>query len=463
VTEEVMAVFDLGKTNTKLFVIAANGTIVSQTRTPPVWGSEGDKRVLDEPGLRAWMDQALREAVKTHGVTRIMFSAHGCTFALIGKEQLLHPILDYEQEPPIEIATRIDPLIPAFSETCSPRLPQGLNYGRHLLWLEELAPHTIARAEAILSYPQYWSWVFSGTAVSEVSYLGSHSHLWAPFSNDFSSLVSERGWREKMPALRRAGELVGTCELSLDGGTAVALGVHNGVHDSNASLYYYQSLGMRGFTLISSGTWVIIFNGECPVEALDERRDMLVNVTVDHRPTPTIRFMGGREYEIASGGWNKPISAQAVAAVIKAGVFALPAFAPGGPAPGQAGRFVGPPVDGEQKAAAALLYVVMMTDLSLDLIVSKNTIVVDGGLLKLDLFAGLLAALRPSQTILASDMTEGSACGAAALAFETVGIRPFNDTTRKAAPEPITGLMDYVRAWRAQIGFDASPEPWNTK
>lgn len=457
---EVMAVFDLGKTNSKMFVIAADGTILGQWRTPPAWCLHGDIRVLDEPRLRGWMDKALAAAVQTHGVTRIMFSGHGCTFALVGGGHLVHPILDYEQEPPDDIAARIDAIVPGFAETFSPRLPLGFNFGRHLLWLEDAVPDVLAKTEAILTYPQFWSWAFSGTAVSEVSYLASHSHLWAPFKGDFSSLVDARNWREKMPALRPAGTPVGTHELPLGDGRVVSLTVHNGVHDSNAALYYYRSLGLDDFTLISTGTWVIIFNSACPVEALDEGRDMLVNVAVDHRPTPTIRFMGGREYDMASDGWTQPISLEAVAAVMAAGVFALPSFAPGGPVPGVPGHFTGPTVTGEERAAAALLYVVLMSDLSLDLITSTNTIVIDGGLLKHEHFAGLLAALRPQQTILISNTSEGSACGAAALAFQSIGITPFNDAARSAGPITLPGLSDYASAWRAHIGPHATPNAW---
>ena len=90
----------------------------------------------------------------------------------------------------------------------------------------------------------------------------------------------------EIPAVCAAGALVGERE---------GLGVHNGVHDSNAAFYYYKSLGFSNFTLISTGTWVIILNPDCPLDRLDPARDMLANVTVDGAPVATIRFMGGRE------------------------------------------------------------------------------------------------------------------------------------------------------------------------
>ncbi len=57
---------------------------------------------------------------------------------------------------------------------------------------------------------------------------------------------------------------------------------------------------------------------------------MLANVTVDHAPAATIRFMGGREYDVASNGWTEHISIAAIEAVIAKASFALPSFAAGG-------------------------------------------------------------------------------------------------------------------------------------
>jgi sugar (pentulose or hexulose) kinase len=257
-----------------------------------------------------------------------------------------------------------------------------------------------------------------------------------------------------MPGFAKAGEQLGTYRIELEGGAVADIAVHNGVHDSNSALHYYRSLGFTDFTLVSTGTWVVIFNSSCPLSALDKTRDMLANVTVEHRPAPTIRFMGGREFDIARFGWSKSISSQSISSVIAKGIFALPSFAPGGPFPGVEGRFVGPEPSDEERAAAALIYVVLMTDHSLDLIRSSNPIVIDGGLVKTGLFAGLLAALRPGQAVFTSANAEGSAFGAAALVFEQIGGKPFPDETKAVASAGVFGLDAYRRAWRGLIEID---------
>lgn len=445
-----LAVFDLGKTNAKLFVFNEAGGIIHESRIQPKWRTVDDLTVLDEHAMFEWMEQALKDTTPVHNITGIMISGHGCTFALVDDTELTHPILDYEQEPPTEIAARIDDRIPGFPETFSPRLPLGFNYGRHMLWLAERSPGSFAKTKSILGYPQFWSWKFSGIPINEVSYLGCHSHLWAPLQKDFSSLVDAMGWKSKMPAFARAGALLGSYDLKLPDGSMRTLAVHNGVHDSNAALYFYRSLGLSDFTLVSTGTWVIIFNPNCPLGSLDAGKDMLANVSVDGEPVATIRFMGGREFDVISQGWVKSIEPHVIERVIERSIFALPSFAPGGPMPGQKGEVVGPKPTPEDRAAAAFLYVILMTDLSLDEIRSSSTVVVDGGLNRSGLFASLLAQLRPAQTIVQSSSIEGSATGAAALAFESKGLTPFGQPPIPVASVSITGLASYRDSWRQQ-------------
>ncbi|MDX8510700.1 FGGY-family carbohydrate kinase [Mesorhizobium captivum] len=443
-----MAVLDFGKTNSKLFVFGQDGRIVDERRTRPDWARKGGLSVLDEAALHDWALDAVSEAADGHGIEGLMVSGHGCTFALVDETALTHPILDYEQEPPAEIAARIDRRIPDFAETFSPRLPLGFNYGRHMLWLKEVEPGAFTAATAILGYPQYWSWRFGGRAVSEVSYLGCHSHLWAPRKRDFSSLVDAEGWRGKMPAFALAGAVTGERRLG-QAGRSVA--IHNGVHDSNAALHAYRRQELGPLTVVSTGTWVIVLNPDCPLDALDRDRDMLVNVDVDGGPVPTIRFMGGREFAVISGNWQGAIAPAAIERAIDVGVMALPSFAPGGPMPGRTGEIVGRVSDAEERAAVALLYVALMIDLSLDLIRSRDAVIVDGGLNAGGLLAGLLAALRPGQSLMQGATLEGSATGAAALAFESVG-REF----AAEVPEPVRaasfkGLAGYRDDWRGLV------------
>lgn len=444
-----LAVFDFGKTNSKLFVFGADGTMLDQRRTKPEWIDFRGRHVLDDARLLDWMRAELADVTAAHGVERVMVSAHGCTFALVrGDGDLMHPVLDYEQEIPDRLGAEIDALAPDFAETFTPVFPLGFSISRHIYWLEKDEPELFAASDSILCYPQFWCWRLGGAKVSECSYIGAHNQLWAPLRRDYSSLVGRLGWHEKFPAMAPSGAIIGQTTVTLPDGSTRRLAIHNGVHDSNAALAYYRMTGLTDFTIVSTGTWVIIINLDCPLDALDGDRDMLANTTVPGEPAPTLRFMGGREYDLISGGWNQPISPAAVERVIARGVYAMPSWAAGGPFPETSGEIIGGEVEGEERAAMAALYIAMMTDLSLDLIRATRKVIVDGGLAKIDLFTAMLAQLRAGQTVLKSSMSEGSATGAAAIAFDALRLRPFRDETSVVTAGAIVGLETYRDQWR---------------
>nr|WP_272214624.1 hypothetical protein [Marinicella sp. W31]MDC2880250.1 hypothetical protein [Marinicella sp. W31] len=192
-----MAVFDFGKTNAKMLVFNENGATVAGCRTAPRWIEVNGRRVMDDHYLWTWMQAALRGAAVSYNTDRVMVSAHGCTFAAVEGDHLALPILDYEAPIPADIRQAFLKVKPDFAETGAPDLPNGFSYGIQVYWMALAEPEAFGAATAILPYAQFWIWRLTGKAVSEVSYLGCHSHLWAPYSQDFSSLVDTMNWRQK--------------------------------------------------------------------------------------------------------------------------------------------------------------------------------------------------------------------------------------------------------------------------
>ena len=453
----VLAVFDFGKTNAKMLVFAPNGDVIGSARSSPKWRDIGDTRVLDDEALWSWMQQSLKQAVRDFNVEHVMISTHGCGFALIKDDQLALPILDYECPVPRAVQEEFEKIRPDYSETFSPKLPNGLNHAIQILWREIAEPQAFAEATGILSYPQFWSWKLSGVPVNEVSYMGAHSCLWAPDKDDFSSLVDVKGWRSKMPRFVRAGAAIGTYHLTFDNGESREITIHNGVHDSNASLYFYRALGLKSFTLISTGTWVIVFNTDAPLGVLNEPRDMLANVTVDHQPVVTSRFMGGREFDVITESARVAITLQDIEAAIAKGQMALPSFAPSGPFPDQVGHLIGPPPTNEvERAAIGSLYLACMSVTSLSLLHSDNPVIIDGGLANNSVYPSLIASLWKKHPVMVNAKAEGTAAGAAALAFETFMPSPFSDPCVPVKPTEIEGLAAYFSSWTDHVRLSAN-------
>src|SRR5262249_13900293 len=148
-----------------------------------------------------------------------------------------------------------------FPITFSPNLPQGLNLGRQLYFLQQRHPELFARVGHILLYPQYWSWRLSRVMSSEVTSLGTHTALWRPHDRCYSALPRKQGRARLSPSVFRAFDQLG----SLRQDRAAAGGVPGrglmacGIHDSNASyLRFLRDREREAFTVVSSGTWTIV-------------------------------------------------------------------------------------------------------------------------------------------------------------------------------------------------------------
>lgn len=457
--EPCVAVIDIGKTNLKLVAVDRTGAIhgVETARNAPV--DTLPYRHVDQGHIWRWLLTALRTLAGRIDIAAIVPCAHGSTAALIdpGRDDdgLVLPILDYEADPPDDVKDGYARIAPPFGEVFSSTSPVSLTLGRQLFWQQSAFPDAFADARAMVHYPQYWAWRLTGEAATEVTSIGAQSHLWNPLSRDLSSLVDRQGWRPLFPPVRRAWEALGTIRRDVAEATGLPpdTPVLCGIHDSNANYVRYLAAGFRDFTLVSTGTWMISFNPAFPLDGLAEDRDTVANTDVEGRPVACSRFMGGREYEVIAGpnarGRADP---HEIAALVADGTSALPSFSDsGGPFPGTggAGTISGPePSTPAGRDALGLVYAALMTSVAIDLIGSRNDIIIDGGFAESPLFCGLLASLRPGQSVKVSTARDGTAVGAAMLWGWTDRGAPAAIDLKAAPPLDLPELAAYAARWR---------------
>jgi sugar (pentulose or hexulose) kinase len=425
VPEQATIVIDIGKTIAKASLWSAGGALIDrQSRANAVCDG-----ALDADGIEGWLAETLSNFAKLGDVGAIIPVAHGAAAVLINDGRLACPPRDYEALSPDGLRADYEKLRAPFAETGSPALPHGLNLGAQLF--AQQAQIT----GQILLWPQYWSWLLSGVASSEVTSLGCHTDLWNPGTGDFSSLAKTMGWAERFPSLRRAGDVLGpmTPEWAARTGLPADTLIHCGVHDSNAALVATRGFGeIAGSeaTLLSTGTWFVAMRaalGAVDLAALPEARDCLVNVDVEGCPIPSARFMGGREIEMLSGpgGIDCAVDQAAIAAaipdVIAERAMILPSFAAGcGPFPDGRGRWINEPRDPDARKAATALYASLVADTALDLIGARRTLLIEGRFARADAFVRALATLRPETTVYTSIAEADVAFGALRLVHPSI-------------------------------------------
>jgi sugar (pentulose or hexulose) kinase len=446
-----VAVIDIGKTNAKLALVEA-GTlrevaVVTRPNTVlpgPPWPH------FDVEGHWEFFLHHLAAFHAAHGVDAISVTTHGASAVLLDAAGgLAAPMLDYEHPGPDDLATEYDAIRPPFAETGSARLPGGLNVGAQLFWLLRTDPGLRGRVAQVLTYPGYWGWRLTGQMACDVTSLGCHTDLWEPETGRFSSLVARLGLTGKMAPPRRPGEVLGRLrpEVAAQTGLAADTPVTVGIHDSNASLLPHVLARRGAFSVVSTGTWVVVMAmGSDPV-TLDPARDVLVNVNALGQPVPSARFMGGREFEMIAQGDTTAPTAQDRAEVLARGVALLPAVEPGsGPFRGRVHRWTVPPEGAGQRMLALSWYLAMMTDACLRLIGARGPVIVEGPFARNPDYLEMLASLRPEGVEIAASAT-GTSTGAALLSLGA-GTPP--ETRAVALPAFSGNLAAYAARWRNQ-------------
>ena len=447
-----VAALDVGKTNVKAVLFDEAGAMLaerSQPNGPLAPDAQWPYPRLDVDAIWVFALKALAELNRVSPITAISISTHGASGVLVDDNGPSPPPMDYEFSGFEELDAEYDAIRPAFEETLSPRAPLGLNVGRSVYYYERRYPELFAKARAFLLYPQFWFWKLTGELASEVTSLACHGDLWRPREARLSSLVESRGWAPLFPPRRNAWDSSPILpEVAAQAGLSPDVRVHCGAHDSNLSLVPHIQSRTDPFSVVSTGTWVILM-AVGGTGALDPVWDQLANVDVLGRPTPCGRFMGGREFAVLAGANPARIGAEEVAQVVASGTLALPAFSDaGGPFWNRKGRIEGPePATAEGRTALATLYVALMTELMMTQLQAPGDWIVEGGFVRTPAFAHVLAALAPGRRVLVAATTAGPAEGAARLAHW--GRPQPAPECRQAEPWDVPGLRDYAARWRA--------------
>ena len=444
------AVFDIGKTTAKLVCFDGNGNVLWQAAKANVALAGPPYAHVDSAGLQDFLQHGLRKAASVCDIAIIVVTTHGAAGALVNEHGLVLPIMDYEWSGPPNTLDDYESHRPAYAQSFSPSLPQGLNLGRQLFWQNRLFPQAFGAARQFLTYPQYWGWWLTGVAASEVTSLGCHTDLWEPLTAQPSKLALSLGLAAKIPPLRRAWETLGILrsDVANAAGLSHDVEVKVGIHDSNASLLPHLARQKRPFCLLSTGTWVIALHVGGDLARLDPQADMLANVAADGHAIACARFMGGREYETLLAGETMAPNLADIGELVASGTKAFPAFSPmGGPYATRDGRIIGPLVP-ENRAALATLYCALMCDDMLTRLDVRGDVIIDGNFSTNPAFPALLAQLRPSNRV-STALAIGTTAGAAALATwpqVAVGTPPV-----EAAPSRIEGLEDYRQRWHRAL------------
>lgn len=418
-----IAVLDIGKTNLKLVVSSDDGWPLETHTIPNVANTAGPYLAYDLARLEEWFLDALAMVAQRHSIGAVIATAHGCGAVLVDGDEPVLPMMDYDAICPPAIDQTYARIAPAYDEVFCGIGAGAIRLAKQLLWQQNAYPAEFARAKTYLTTAQFFALRLGGRAASEISQLAAQGHIWDLVRHQPSSVMRSRGWDHLLPPRRAAGAVLGTVSEAVAKRTGLARSTEIlcGVHDSNANLFRYKAAGMANASILSTGTWMIGFERNLPVDRLRATSAMVLNIDVDGEDVPSTLTMTGREYDLIRNE-KSAANAAVIAAVprlLAQRTFALPSFVgDDGLFPGAAhrGRIIGPsPKTNAEWQGLAILYAAFNANRCLDVLGSSKRIVIDGGFAANLPFSRCLATLRPSQNVSVSQSRDGTALGAALL------------------------------------------------
>ena len=404
-------VLDIGKTNVKLLFLR-NKKIIKEYKTKQtIKYYRNIIRTLEADKVVDWLIKKINNESKYYIFENFVCTTHGCSLAFIdfnNKEILACTDYEFNFDKYKKDFLKIQP---KFTSSFTPLLEGGLNTGVQLFYLYKKFPNILKKTKYILSYPQYISWKLSKTYASEITYIGCHSFLWDFKKNYYSQLVKKLSVEKKFPALKKAWDVIGQYEINNK-----KINILNGIHDSNASYLYFLKSNIKNFTLVSTGTWYITLNQQASVKILEPNYDMLCGINAFGKSVPTMRFMGGREYDILIKKLKISSKKFKISQSNILDNLIFPSFASGGPfkIKNYSLRKI-LALSSDEKYSLICIYISFVLNFVLDRINSKNTIILDGPIIKNKHIMNIISSIRDNQKIFKNNEEIGTGLGASIL------------------------------------------------
>lgn len=416
----VIAIFDVGKTNKKLFLFDEQYKIVFER-------SARFLEIEDEDGFPCENLESLRLSVfdSLHEVFRksefeikaINFSTYGASFIYIDEDgRPLTPLYNYLKPYPEELKKKFYAKYGGEEQlslkTASPVLG-SLNSGMQLYRIKEERPDLFKRIKYALHLPQYMSFLISGKFYTDITSIGCHTNLWDFTKNEYHAWVKEEDILPKLAPIIPSDEII---SATFPGNS---YGVGSGLHDSSAALIPYLASFQEAFVLISTGTWCISFNpfNTTPLVKSELQEDCLNYMQYKGKPIKASRLFAGHEHEVEikriSEHFNEPTSKfrsmhfdpqfidhlQDERNTIPFSSIALSSFS----------SYV-------EAYHYLMMNIILQQKRSTDLVIDSSTvrrIFVDGGFSKNSIYMNLLAHVFPDLEVFAASMAQATALGTA--------------------------------------------------
>ncbi|MGZ5133666.1 MAG: FGGY-family carbohydrate kinase [Flavitalea sp.] len=296
----VIAIFDIGKTNKKVFLFDEQYNILHERSENLVETTDSDGDPCEDLELlTGWIKKSLHEIslIEEMDIKAVNFSAYGASFVHIDREGLpVTPLYNYLKPYPEPLKKQFyekyGPELAFSMNTASPMLG-NLNSGLQLYRIKNRHPELFDKIHSSLHLPQYLSFLVTGRRCSDITSIGCHTAMWNFPQNHYHEWLYREGIIDKLAPIFPSDQSIHTEYRK----KALLCGV--GLHDSSAALIPYLSNFTDPFVLISTGTWCISLNpfNQSPLTDKELKQDCLCYLEYRGNPIKASRLFAGYEHD----------------------------------------------------------------------------------------------------------------------------------------------------------------------
>lgn len=422
--EAVIAIFDVGKTNKKLFLFDEKYNKVFEETIQL-------KETVDEDGdtcenlslLTEWVRDSFKKLMLLPGfeIKAVNFSAYGASFVHMMEEgKNLLPLYNYLKPYPKNLQ---DEFYNTYGgekkiakETASP-VSGNLNSGLQLYRVKKQQPAIFETILTSLHLPQYLSFLITNQQFSDITSIGCHTSLWDFEKHTYHDWVYKESIDKKLAPVKKGDE---TVEVFFEEQKFIA-GI--GLHDSSAALIPYLLNFIEPFILISTGTWCISLNpfNNTTLTEDELNNDCLCYIQYQGLPVKANRLFAGYEHEQQiqklAQHFSKPADYYKQVSYDEAMIKKFKQQTYSTNSSNQFAPLFFDSFDNYEEAYHQLMTNIIERQLASTKMILKNTNVkrmfVDGGFSKNPIFMNLMAQAFPQIEVFAASMSQATAMGAA--------------------------------------------------
>lgn len=409
----VILIFDVGKTNKKIFLFDEDYKIVYENiiQIPETTDEDGDA-CEDVEQLKQWIFDSVNNLFedKRFQIKAINFSAYGATFVHLNEGgKVITPIYNYLKPYPEDFKKKFYKTYGGEEEFCqataSPSLG-SLNSGMVLYRLKYEKSELFKSIKYALHLPHYLSFLITRKPCSELTSIGCHTFLWDFERQNYHDWLYKEGVAEKLAPIFSSNKVMEVATL----GKPSFIGV--GLHDSSAALIPYLKSFQEPFVLISTGTWCISLNpfNQEPLTSQELKQDCLCYLSYEGKPIKSSRLFAGHQHDVK-------VKELAERFQVDLEYYKTVKFE---------NSIINAPTY-EVAYHQLMLDIISQQKKSIELVLTPNVkqIFVDGGFSKNEIYMRLLAEAFPKIKVFAARVSQASALGAAMVIHESWNAKEF--------------------------------------